>query len=219
METEPDNSAAPAPTAKVLEGLNDLLRLEYDLIGAYRIAVEKLENLEWADEISGFLGDHERHVRELEEVILELGGIPADEPREAGPFTSALRNLRALSGDRGVLVAFRANELQSRVNYDRFVSTASGWPRDVKEVVDRSARDEDRHYQWATEVLEHLGVPPTGGADVDATSRIRAGFERLGGKLGVEELRTGLEGHARTAPLRTVLVAFAAGVLIGRILR
>src|SRR5690606_20084718 len=103
--------------AEVLDGLNDLLQLGHDAIGAYEIAIEKLDDRDHADQIAGFKRDHERHVRDLNEMIRSLGGTPVNEPHATGPLKQAMQSLGALGGDKGVLIAWRANELQVRAKY------------------------------------------------------------------------------------------------------
>lgn len=219
MESETGTRATAAPVRKVLEGLNDLLRLDHDAIGAYQVAMEKLENREWADQIAGFAADHRRHIRELNQLIVELGGTPANEPHLTGPFREAIQSLGALGGDRGVLVAFRANELQVRMKYDRYASTANRWPHNAKLVVDGNALDEERHYRWATEVVEGLGLPATGGAEIDAATRIREGINQISEKVEIDELRAGVEERTRARPIPILLATFFAGFIVGRILR
>ena len=98
IETDRAGSSS-VPVAEVVEGLNDLLQLDHDAIGAYRIAIEKLENSDWAMQISGYLTDHERHVRELTEAIVGLGAEPKNEPHATGPFKQALQSLGSVGGD------------------------------------------------------------------------------------------------------------------------
>lgn len=169
------------PTAEILEGLNDLLQLDHDAIGAYRIAIEKLENRDWAMQISGYLTDHERHVRELTEAIGGLGGTPMNEPHATGPLKQALQSLGGVAGDKGVLMAWRANELQVRTKYDRYASKAVFWPDRVKALIDRNALDEERHYRWVIGVLEEMGANVGGGAEEGLANRLRENMGRLDG--------------------------------------
>ena len=219
MEIEAGKPDAAAATSEVLDGLNDLLQLDHDAIAAYEIAMDRLANPDWVDQIASFMLDHERHVRQLNEVILELGGTPRNEPHVTGPFREALQSLGALGGDRGVIVAFRANELQARRKYDRYASKANRWPPNVKLVIDGNALDEERHFRWASEVLDGLGILDTDGAAAGPATRVREGLIRLGGSVDVEELRTQVETRARANPLGVVLATFAAGFVVGRILR
>ena len=166
--------------ATLVSQLNDLLQLDHDAIGAYRIAIEKLENRDWATQISGYLTDHERHVRELTEAIVELGGTPMNEPHATGPFKQALQSLGAVGGDKGLLMAWRANELQVRSKYDRYASKAVFWPDRLKALVDRNALDEERHYRWVVGVLEAMGVNLGGGAEEGIVNRLRENLNRFG---------------------------------------
>lgn len=151
--TRLDAGHAPPATAEILEGLNDLLQLDHDAVGAYQIAMEKLHDRDHADQIAGFRRDHERHIRELNELIAELGGTPKNHPHATGPFKLALQSLGGLAGDKGVLMAFRANELGVRTKYDSYASRANRWPTSIKRVVDACALDEERHFRWVSDVL------------------------------------------------------------------
>lgn len=151
--TRLDAGHAPPATAEILEGLNDLLQLDHDAVGAYQIAMEKLHDRDHADQIAGFRRDHERHIRELNELIADLGGTPKNHPHATGPFKLALQSLGGLAGDKGVLMAFRTNELQVRAKYDSYASKANRWPTHIKRVVDACALDEERHFRWVSDVL------------------------------------------------------------------
>lgn len=184
MDTAQGAGSRAAPTSEVLEGLNDLLQLDHDAIGAYQIAIEKLEDRDHADQIAGFRRDHERHIRELNEVIAELGGTPVNEPHATGPFKQALQSLGGLGGDKGILMAWRTNELQVRTKYDSYASKANAWPQNVKRIIDRNALDEERHYEWVTGVSQAMGLPGE-GIETDLTSGLRERMNTLdvGGKV------------------------------------
>jgi rubrerythrin len=151
--TRLDAGIAPPATAEILDGLNDLLQLDHDAVGAYEIAMEKLQDRDHAHQIAGFRRDHERHIRELNELIAELGGTPVNQPHATGPFKLALQSLGGLAGDRGTLMAFRTNELQVRAKYDVYAARANRWPTAIKRIVDAAALDEERHYRWVSDVL------------------------------------------------------------------
>ncbi|HEX6910016.1 MAG TPA: ferritin-like domain-containing protein [Longimicrobium sp.] len=169
--TRLDMGTAPPATAEILEGLNDLLQLDHDAVGAYEIAMEKLQDRDHADQIAGFRRDHERHIRELNELVAELGGTPANQPHATGPFKLALQSLGGLAGDRGTLMAFRTNELQVRAKYDAYAARANAWPTHIKRVIDACALDEERHYRWVSDVL---GKDENEALDKIDTARERA---------------------------------------------
>lgn len=169
--TRLDGGLAPPATAEILEGLNDLLQLDHDAVGAYEIAMDKLNDRDHADQIAGFRRDHERHIRELNELIAELGGTPRNQPHATGPFKLALQSLGGLAGDRGTLMAFRTNELQVRAKYDAYAAKANMWPTHIKRVIDGCALDEERHYRWVSDVL---GKDENEALDKIDTARERA---------------------------------------------
>jgi len=202
VEREGDRPAA-ASTAEVLEGLNDLLQLDHDAAGAYEVAIEQLEDREHALQIEGFRRDHQRHIRELNDLILSLGGSPSNEPHATAPLKVAMQRVAAAAGDRALLLAWQANELLVMTKYDGYARRAVFWPAEAKRLVDRNALDEERHYQWV------VGVLGSGGRAVDVANRMREGLvqarrlttdarERLTSAAGAAKLRTaeGLEGAA-----------------------
>lgn len=194
--TRLDAGHVPAATAEILDGLNDLLQLDHDAVGAYQIAMEKLQDRDNAAQIGGFLRDHERHIRELNELIADLGGTPKNQPHATGPFKLALQSLGGLAGDRGVLMAFRHNELQVRAKYDSYAAKANLWPTNIKRVVDGAALDEERHYRWVADAMKALGWGDGEGPELDAVDAAR---ERAAVGAGTLNQAKELAGHAREA--------------------
>jgi uncharacterized protein YjbJ (UPF0337 family) len=179
--TGPGTTHAPA-LQELLDGLNDLLQLDHDAVAAYDVAIEKLEDRDHADQIAGYRRDHERHIRELNELVARMGGSPANHPHATGPFKTALQSLGALAGDKGLLMAFRTNELQVRTKYDHYASKAMLWPPEVKRVIDAAALDEERHYAWVAGVLQRMGI---GHGEVEGVHEMNAARERANVGAGV----------------------------------
>src|SRR6185503_17895674 len=171
-------------------------------MAAYDVAIEKLEDRDHADQIAGYRRDHERHVRELNELIARLGGTPDNHPHATGPFKTALQALGGLAGDKGLLMAFRTNELAVRTKYDAYASKAMLWPPDVKRTIDGAALDEERHYAWVADVLQRLGI---GHGETDDTARA-ADLARERANVGA-----GVVSKAKDA------VADAAGAVTGAV--
>ncbi|HET7275538.1 MAG TPA: ferritin-like domain-containing protein [Longimicrobiaceae bacterium] len=216
-ETTTQNRPGSATTAEVLEGLNDLLQLDHDAVGAYEIAIAKLDNREYASQIRGYKRDHERHIKNLNEMIVSLGGTPKNEPHGTGPLKQALQGLGAVAGDKGVLVAWRANELQVRTRYDRYAAEANSWPPAVKRLVDENALDEEGHYRWVAELLESLGVGSGEGAEIHLADKAREESAAL--RHRARGYGNDIETRMKAEPAQTLLASFAVGFIIGRILR
>lgn len=163
---------------EVLEGLNDLLQLDHDAIGAYEIAIERLENSDYATQIEGFKKDHERHVRALNDLILDLGGEPQNRPHATAPLKRAIQRVAAAGGDKALLAGWRANELQVMMKYDRYAHRANEWPAEVKRIVDENALDEERHYQWVVDIMGDGEAP-----EVHAANQFRERVSTAGSRL------------------------------------
>ena len=205
IETGSGSGAATRAGTQMLDALNDLLQLDHDAIGAYEIAMERLENREQAAQVEEFRRDHEGHVRDLSLLIQGLGGTPMNEPHASGPFKQALQGLGALGGDRGTLMAFRTNELRVRAKYRACAARASGWPVEVRTTVQRSALDEERHYRWVVEALDGMESPAKAAAR--AAHRLADGAGTI------------VEARVETTPIPALGLSFAAGFVVGRILR
>jgi len=212
VDTQLTGTHAPA-LQEVLDGLNDLLQLDHDAMAAYDVAIEKLEDRDHADQVAGYRRDHERHVRELNELIARLGGTPDNHPHATGPFKTALQALGGLAGDRGLLMAFRTNELAVRTKYDAYASKAMLWPPDVKRMIDGAALDEERHYAWVADVLQRLGI---GGGETDDAARA-ADLARERANVGAGVVSTAKDAVAGAADAVTGAVSGAASSVAGTV--
>jgi len=145
--------------AALIAELNDLIRLDHDAIGAYTLAISRVESTTYRETLEGFLRDHERHVRELTELVRAAGGTPAEGPHAStGAFKLAMQGLGAAGSDRSLILAFKANEGESVAKY----RAAAERPHSarVREVLARAARDEEKHYEWAESRLKRLDAGP-----------------------------------------------------------
>ncbi len=190
-------AASRRDAAALIATLNDLLQLEHDALPAYALAAAGLRDAGLREALEAFRQDHLRHVGELTGLVRGRGGLPLALPHlPTGLLKLAVQASGLPGGDRGVLLAFRANEWQSREKYAR---AAAGGGRDddpeVADVLRRAAGDEARHYSWAVEALERAGL-----GDGTAVGGANAAFARLHGTAaGAVEAagRAGLEALAR----------------------
>lgn len=212
--TGTENAPGTAADPRMLEGLNDLLQLNHDAIGAYDIAIEKLKDADHASQISGFRMDHERHVRELNQAIQMLGGTPVNEPHATGPLKEAMQALGAVAGDRGTLLSWRANELQVRTKYDTYAAQAVRWPAEIKRMIDEQALDEERHYRWGADVLASMGVGSGEGIETHAANTMRERVESASAR--VDRLKGGLRDRADELGDRVERATERAQELTGR---
>lgn len=162
--------------ARLIAELNDLLRLDHDAIGAYTLAIESVESVTYRETLEGFRRDHERHVRELSELVRAEGGTPVEAPHvPTGAFKLGVQGLGAAGSDRSLILAFKANEGQAVEKYRRHAERPHA-PK-VAEVLRRAARDEEKHYEWAESRLKRLEAGPN-----TAIGKAEAVMETVHGK-------------------------------------
>lgn len=206
--------------------LNDLLRLDHDAVQAYTLAIKLLETPDYKRQLEAFRADHERHIDDLSQLIRSRDGTPLELPHlPSGAFKLAVQAVGAAGGDRVVLLAFRANERQVRDKYRR--SARAVHQADVTSVLARAAEDEGRHYAWALETLEDLGVTPD-----SMTDRAERAFEVaharaadvmesaerqaiLAAQRAGRTLRDDIIDNPLSSALLAVGVGFAAATLLG----
>jgi uncharacterized protein (TIGR02284 family) len=134
----------------VIKTMNDLIHLDRDAIRAYEQAIDACEDAGIRAKLGEFMGDHERHVRDLENRVRALGGEPPARRDLKGFLIEGFTALTS-RGDRSALLAMRANEeLTNRTYRD---ALEDGLPEDVRALVERNYEDEVRHLNWIKEAL------------------------------------------------------------------
>jgi rubrerythrin len=207
----------------LLADLNDLLRLDHDAAQAYTLAIALLRDEGYKRALTAFRTDHERHIDALVRAIRERGGVPIQLPHlPTGVFKLAVQAAGAAGGDRGLLLAFKANERLARDKYRRAAGAARA--RALTTLLGRHAADEQRHYSWVLETLDDLGV----GQDtaVGAAERVvEFGHSRMADAIeGVERqatvagetVRRAVAAQAARTPWGAALMALGAGFLAGQ---
>lgn len=138
-------------TNEVIEECNDLIRFDYDAIGAYDEAIDSIPEPILRESLIRFRSDHERHVIDLSAIVQRLGGNPPEKPGARGVLRKTLTKVAGLMGTETVLEAMRANE---EVLNKQYASRANlAFPDDVLAVIARNYNDEKRHLAWVEQQL------------------------------------------------------------------
>lgn len=205
--------------------LNDLLQLDHDAVTAYDVAIRSVNSDTYRETLRSFRGDHERHIAELTRLIRDRDGAPVQFPHvPSGVFKLAVQQAGRLGrGDAAVILAFKTNERQSRDKYRRLAERTTD--PEIAVVLGRAAADEARHYSWALETLDELGVGPnTRAARVErivevAHARMGDAMETVerGAMMGAESMRRAMKG--REKPLLTALAAVGLGFVAARLFK
>jgi uncharacterized protein (TIGR02284 family) len=139
---------------KMIKKLEKLIVLDRDAVGAYEAAVERMSVPHLRERLRAFQQDHERHIRDLSNVITDLGG---EAPQAADLKGAVLKGLTAITssmGDQGALTAMRGNEELTNRTYQK--ALGDPWPENVRRVIERNRADEQRHLAFIQAALrEH----------------------------------------------------------------
>lgn len=138
--------------------LDALIELDFDAIEAYDAAIDRIEDQRDKAALRSFRDDHERHTRELQPFVTELGGKPAEKAGLKSILTKGKVVLGSLVGDKAILVAMKANEDDTNVAYDRAVSR-DDVPAHMMEVLVRNRDDERRHRAYIEKRLASFYEP------------------------------------------------------------
>ena len=138
-------------TQKIIEELNELIRYDFDAVGAYSSAIADITEITVRDPLMQFRGDHERHILELQSIVARLGGTPVDAPGFTGILRKTMTKVAGLGGTELTLKAMRSNEEVLDKTYAHHLSL--DFPDDIKEVVRRNHGDEQRHLAWVEQAL------------------------------------------------------------------
>lgn len=136
---------------KMVERLNDLIALDTDAVYAYKVAIEAIEVTFLKDKLREFQQDHERHIRELSEVVSRMGGKPRERRDLKGFVLQGFTAITAQMGTEAALKAMQANEKLTNRTYQR--ATAEELPADIMGIIARNFTDEQRHLRYIEDAL------------------------------------------------------------------
>jgi uncharacterized protein (TIGR02284 family) len=131
--------------------LNDLIHLDIDAIAAYRQAIDTCESTEVKNNLSSFMGDHQRHVLDLTALVQKLGGEAAQGRDIKGFFIEGFTAIVS-QGDHSALLAMRGNEEITTRRYD--AARKANVAVEVATLIENNYQDEVRHLAWIKAAIE-----------------------------------------------------------------
>ena len=137
---------------KQIEELNELIRFDFDAIGAYDSAINDIKDTHVREPLVQFRGDHERHVQSLSSIVMRLGGKPVDASGFKGVVRKTMTKVAGLGGTELTLKAMRSNEEMLNKTYAHHLSL--DFPDDIKQVIRQNYADEQRHLAWVQQALQ-----------------------------------------------------------------
>jgi uncharacterized protein (TIGR02284 family) len=157
----------------VWELLPDLVELDVDAVEAYGAAIKRLQDTESRSALTGFMQDHERHVREVGLKLKLIGGEPPIGPDIRGVLEQGRVVIAGLMGDRAILMAMKANEDDTNAAYERAAEREDLAPDlraveradlapELRELLLRNLGDERRHRAWIERRLSAMSAEQAG---------------------------------------------------------
>lgn len=131
----------------------ELLRLEYDALGAYKLAIKNLINNGCKAKLKEFSGDHERHIKEIKDVYSSSLKLPRSGDVIKGAMTKMKVSIGSIIGsDINILKAMLDNEKDTNTAYERIVNHPL-LPNENKEIFTNAYLDEKHHKQWLEDYI------------------------------------------------------------------
>ena len=143
---------ASTDTGKILQ---ELVHLDYDAIEAYEAAIERLDNPEFKARLTEYCDDHRRHTDNLVPYLQELGAEVPRGPDLKQILTEGKVVIGGLAGDKGILIAMRANEEVTNKAYEKALEHATAGTS-LHATLLANYGDEQRHRAWIKQTLESL---------------------------------------------------------------
>ena len=143
----------PAETQNnFLDAISALIELDYNAIKAYQTAIDRLNDEEYQEILQEFMEDHQRHIDNLSNYLIEQRRTPPSEPDLKSIFIQGKVVIASLTTDQAILRAMRSNEEDTNKAYERIISHP-GKPDELSQVLNQGLSDERRHRDWFLEEI------------------------------------------------------------------
>ena len=140
-------------TKEIVKDVNSLIQLDIDAFGAYGQALKEIDVPSINERLSAYRDDHKRHVTELSSAVRDLHGEPPKFAADAKGFLiEKFTAIRSATGTEGALKAMLSNEKLTNDKYSKAV--AWNIPADLKGLIEKNYRDEQRHLAYIEEAIE-----------------------------------------------------------------
>ncbi len=141
---------------KFIDAIKELIELDYDAVDTYKLAIEKLENLEYKDKFYEFKADHNQHIKQLSAFLARSNEIAPTKPDNTKDLLMKAKVKGAsLMGDESILKAMLSNEEDTVTAYERMnqrVNESSD--QKIARIIADGWEDEKRHKTWIKTALE-----------------------------------------------------------------
>lgn len=128
--------------------IRELAELDYDAVEAYEVAIRRLDNTDYIEQLISFKNDHERHIQELNALLKSHKYEEVKGPSSKQWLTKGKVVISDMVGnDKAILKAMITNEMDTNKAYERANRHDSKWKESVS-VLQKALADEKRHKSW-----------------------------------------------------------------------
>jgi uncharacterized protein (TIGR02284 family) len=138
----------------VINLINNLVALDLACAAAYETAAGVCKDEKIQGKLTEFKNDHDRHVRELSEVVKQAGKEAPSDLDAKGVIIKGFTMLSAQE-DRTAVLAMRGNEELSNNAYASALKAEL--PIEIRDMVQANFDDERRHMSWIREAALERG--------------------------------------------------------------
>jgi uncharacterized protein (TIGR02284 family) len=138
---------------RMIERLNDLIALDFDAVGAYEAAINRIDVESLRMSLREFQRDHERHIQDLSRVVTQLGGTPRRKPDAKGFILKGFTAVTSMMGNEAALQAMRGNEALTNRTYR--MALDEDWSDEARIIIERNYSDEQRHLSFIENALRN----------------------------------------------------------------
>jgi len=129
------------------DALKELVELDYDAIEAYKASINRITNESYKTQLEKFKNDHERHIKDLNEILAKKGEKTVEGPSAKQWLTKGKVVLANLMGDEAILQAMLTNEEDTNQAYERLNNHKEKWGTALGSL-QAGLQDEKHHKKW-----------------------------------------------------------------------
>jgi bacterioferritin (cytochrome b1) len=132
--------------------LKKLIELDSAVSEAYGAVIEHLKNDSYRNKLTEFKSDHEQHMKELSELLIQQGQTLPKGHFAQKWLTKSKVLLATFMGDKMMLTAMRSNELETHKAYEKAMHHPRKLPSSDM-ILKRGLEDEKHHQEWIEQTL------------------------------------------------------------------
>jgi uncharacterized protein (TIGR02284 family) len=140
--------------SEIIKELKSLCQLDIDAVHAYNECIHHIDVPEVKRQIEHYRADHERHIKDLSALIHSYKEkAPEFSPDLKGYMLDVFSKIRSLSGTEGALKSLKSGENLTNKRYAKAID--QNFPENVRSVIERNYRDEQRHLTYVEECIDN----------------------------------------------------------------